>query len=145
MTAYINRLIVVMVVCQIVIVITPDAENAKRSVRTVCALVSLLTLLSPLNHLLSISDDLTDKITAFFTTETSQNYDEKEAGAASILQYVTERYGIDELSVVIVTDESDTEVTELRFFIENCPYATRAILEAELCEAFELPVYVFSE
>lgn len=145
MTAYINRLIAVMVVCQIATIIAPDAENAKRSIRSVCALVSLLTLLSPLSHLFSISDNLTEKITAFFTMETSQTYDEKEAGAASILQYVTERYGIDELSVVIVTDESDTEVTEIRFFIEDCPYAARAVLESELSEAFKLPVYVFSE
>lgn len=145
MTAYINRLIAVMVVCQIVTVITPDADNAKRSIRTVCALVALLTLLSPLKSLLSAADDLTGKITAFFTPESVQTYDEKEAGAAGILQYVTDHYGLDELSVVIVTDETDTEVIELRFYVENCPYTTRALLEAELSEAFGLPVYVFGE
>ncbi len=145
MTAYINRLIIVMVVCQIVTVLTPDTDTAKRSIRTVCALVALLTLLSPLTQLLTSADDLIDKVTAFFSSTSTPAYDEKEMVSSEILHYVTARYEIEELSMTLVTDETDTVVTEIRFYIPNCPYATRASLASELTEIFELPVYVFSE
>ncbi len=145
MTAYINRLLTVMVVCQIATVLAPDAETSKHSVRMVCALVSLLTLLSPLTQLFTATDQLTEKITAFFSTESVQTYDDRTTVSSQILQYVTSEYDLEELSLTIVTDETDTAVTELRFYIKNCPYATRAFIESELAETFDLPIYVFSE
>ncbi len=145
MNAYINSLIIVMVVCQIAAVIAPDSENAKRYIRTVCAIIVLLTLLSPVKHLIALSEGITEKITSFFTTDVSQSYDENEAGAIGIMQYVTEYYNVDELSAIILTDETDTEITEIQLYIKNCPYARCVVIEAELSELLELPVYVFSE
>ncbi len=145
MTAYINRLLAVMIACQLSIVLAPDTEIGKRSVRIVCALVSFLTILFPLNQFLSSTDSITEKITSFFSVESAQIYDEKTTVFAEILQYVTTQYDLDEVFLTIVTDESDTTVTELRFYIENCPYATRALIETELTETFGIPVYVSDE
>lgn len=145
MNAYGNSLIAVMVVCQIASVIAPDSEHARRYIRVVCALVALLTILSPLKHLLTLSDDVTDKITAFFTSDITETYEETEAGAVGLMQYVAGQYGVSDLSVVILTDETDTEITGIQFHIPNCPYAKCAAIEADLSEQLELPVEVFSE
>lgn len=145
MRTYVNRLLAVMVVCQIAIVLAPDTETGKRSLRTVCALVSFLTILSPLHQFLVSADSITEKITSFFTIESSQTYDEKTTVSSELLQYVTTHYRLEEVLLTIITDESDTTVTELRFYVQNCPYATRALIETELTEMFEIPVYVFDQ
>ena len=145
MNVYINSLIAVMIVCQIAVSVAPDSEHAVRYIRLVCALVVFLTILTPVRSLWNISDDLTEKITVFLSRDTSVTYEETETGAAALMQYVTEQYGISELSVILLTDESDQEITELRISVPDCPYATRAAIETDLNEQLNFPVFVIGE
>ena len=145
MNAYINSLIAVMVVCQIAVVIAPDSDNAGRCIRTVCAVVALLTLLAPAKHLLSRSGELVDRVTSFFTADITQSYDENDSAAAGLMQYIISQYDLDELSAVILTDETDTTITGIRLYIPECPYPRRMVMESELQELLGLPVSVFSE
>ncbi len=142
MNMYINRLIAVMIVCHIAVSLAPDTEHAARSIRYVCALVVLLTILSPVRALINTSDDLSEKIASFLADDTSPIYEETISGAAGLMQYVTERYGVEELSVVFLTDENDSEITELRLSIPDCPYAKCAAIESDLNEQLSFPVYV---
>ena len=145
MNAYINRLIAVMVVSQVASGIAPDQDHARRSVRVVCALTALLTLLSPFRQLLAASGDIAEKITAFFTVDSAAAYEETEAGAVGLMQYAAERYGISDFSVVIRTDETDTEVIAVEFHIPDCPYSKRAAIREELTGQLGLPVEVFAD
>jgi len=144
MNAYANRLIAVMVVCQIAAVIAPDSEHARRYIRVVCALTVLLTMLSPLSRLLEASDGITEKVTAFFTADQTIPYEETEAGAVGLMQYVAERYGVSDLSVTIRTDGTDMEIIGIRFYIPDCPYSTRAAIESDLNGQLAFPVEVFA-
>ncbi len=146
MTTYINSIITVMVVCQVATVLAPDSDSAKKYIRTVCALIVLFTLISPIKYILSISGDISEKITNFFNTEELNTpYDEQEAGIISIMQYVAEKYDTEEISAVIITNEEDTAITEIQLFVPNCPYAQRQTIETEMTQMLEIPVYVFSE
>ncbi len=145
MSVYIHSLIAVMIVCQIAVSVAPDSEYAVRYIRLVCSLVVFLTILSPVRNLWDMSDTLSDKITAFFTQDSSVSYDETEAGAAALMQYVAEQYGIQKLSVILRTDESDQEITELQLSVPDCPYATRAAIAADLNDQLNFPVSVIGE
>ncbi len=144
MNAYANSLIAVMVVCQIAVTAAPESEQARRGIRLVCALIALLTLLSPVRQLIAASGDITEKIAGFFAVSEKTVYDETEAGAVGLMQYAADRYGISDFSVVIRTDETDTEITGIEFYIPDCPYSKCAAMEADLREQLELPVRVFS-
>jgi len=145
MNAYTSRLIAVMIVCRIAAVIAPDSDHARRYIRVVCALTVLLTVLSPLSRLLAASDGIAEKITAFFTADQAVPYEETEAGAVGLMQYVAERYCVSDLSVTIRTDETDTEITGIRFYIPDCPYSTRAAIESDLNGQLAFPVEVFTD
>ena len=144
MNEYANSLIAVMVVCQIAVTAAPESEQARRGIRIVCALIALLTLLSPVRQLIAVSGDITEKITDFFAVGEKTVYDETEAGAVGLMQYAAERYGIADFTVVIRTDETDTEIIGIEFYIPDCPYSKCAAMEADLCGQLELPVRVFS-
>jgi len=145
MNTYFNRLIAVMILCQITTVITPDSERAKQSIRMLCALLSLLTLLSPLRNLTDLSDRLTEYLTAVFEPSSIAADMEKESDSIHFLQYITEYYNIDDVSMVVHTDETDTRVLELELYIKNYPYAACSAMEKELQELLNIPVYVFGK
>lgn len=145
MNSYGNSLIAVMVICQISSALTPNSEYSKRYIKIVCALVTLITLLAPIKHLSEFYDDISDKISSFFSTDVTEKYDENEVGAIGIMQYISEKYDIADISMVIQTDESDTEIVAINVFVSNCPYSKRALIEADLNEQLELPTKVLCE
>lgn len=143
MNSYGNSLIAVMVICQISSVIAPSSEYAKRYIRIVCALVTLLTILAPVRHMTEIYDNISDKISAFFASDITEQYDDNEIGAVGLMQYITEQYDISDVSVVIRTDKSDTEIVEIQIYIPSCPYTKRASIEADLNAQLDIPCRVF--
>ncbi len=145
MSNYINSLTAVMIVCQITILLAPASEYAVRYIRIVCALIVLLTILTPLKNLPDITDSVSEAVSNFLNSNVSVNYDETESSAAGLMQYVTEYYGISELSAVLVTDDTDTAITELRLYIPDCPYTTRELIADDLNRELNFPVYVFVE
>lgn len=145
MNSYGNSLIAVMVICQISSALAPDSEYSKRYIKIVCTLVTLLTLLAPIKHLTEFYDDISDKISSFFSTDVTEQYDENEVGAIGIMQYISEKYDVSDVSIVIQTNESDTEVVEIDVYISNCPYSKRALIESDLNAQLELTTKVFCE
>lgn len=143
MSSYGNSLIAVMVICQISSVIAPNSEYSKRYIRIVCALVTLLTILAPVRHMTEIYGTISDKISAFFASDITEQYDDNEICAVGLMQYITEQYDISDVSVVIRTDESDTEIVEIQIYIPSCPYTKRASIEADLNAQLDIPVGVF--
>lgn len=145
MNGYINSLLAVMIVCQVTVLISYESEYAVSGIRFVCALVVLLTVLTPCRNLIGGFESFTETITAFFEAGSTVVYEETESGAAALMQYVTEQYGISELSVVLLTDDTDSEITEFRMYIPDCPYARRAAIESDLNSQLNFPVYVFGK
>ncbi len=145
MNSYFNRLIAVMILCQITTVITPDSERAKQSIRILCALISFLTLLSPLRSITALSEQLYEKLSAVLDTSFVSGYTQKETDSIHFLQYITTHYDIDEVSMILHTDDTDTQIIEMELYVKNYPYTSCTIMEAELQELLNLPVYVFGE
>ena len=145
MNGYINSLTAVMIVCHITVLLAPESEYAVRYIRTVCALIILLTVLAPLKNLPDIAAPVSEAVSNFLNKNVSADYTETESGAAGLMQYITEYYGISELSAVLVTDDTDTDITELRLYIPACPYTTRELLADDLNKELNFPVYVLAE
>ena len=59
-----------------------------------------------------------------------------------LLQYA---FRSDRWTPVLLTDDTDTTVTELQLYIQDCPYTTRELIEEDLNKELNFPVYVFSE
>ena len=145
MTRYINSLTAVMIVCQITVLLAPASEYAIRYIRMVCALIVLLTILTPLKNLPDITAQVSEAVSSLVDSNISADYNELESGTAGLMQYVTEYYGISELSAVLQTDDTDTTIIELRLYIQDCPYTTREIIAEDLNKELNFPVYVFSK
>lgn len=156
MTAYINELIITLVVCQIASMITPESENAKRYIRVVCALVTILTLISPVRTLADHADEIMDTVGNFFgvsddtaksdETEADGTRERLDAAAYTILTYAGERYDLetDGAEVSFFTDEQG-KVTELQIFLKSGSGADRDRLTAELEEELDVTVHIFIE
>lgn len=145
MNRYINSLTAVMIVCQITVLLAPASEYAIRYIRMVCALIVLLTILTPLKNLPAITTQASEAVSSLLGSNISADYNEHESGMAGLMQYITESYGISELSAVLLMDAADTTVTELRLYIQNCPYTTRELIANDLNKELNFPVYVLAE
>ncbi len=145
MNRYINSLTAVMIVCQIIVLLAPASEYAIRYIRMVCALIVLLTILTPLKNLPAITAQVSETVSSLVDSNISADYNEQESGMAGLMQYITESYGISELSAVLLTDAADTTITELRLYIQDCPYTTRELIANDLNKELNFPVYVLAE
>lgn len=145
MTSYFNRLIGVMILCQITTVITPDSERTKQSIRILCALISFLTLLSPLRSITTPSEQLHEKFSAVLDTNFVSRHTEKEADSIHFLQYITTHYDVEEVSMILYTDDTDTQIVKLELYVKNYPYTSCTVMELELQELLNIPVIVFGE
>ncbi len=145
MNSYFNRLIAVMILCQITTVITPDSERAKQSIRILCALLSFLTLLSPLRNITALSEQLYEKFPTVLDTNFVSGYTEKETDSIHFLQYITTHYGVKDVSMILHTDDMDTQIIEMELYVKNYPYTSCTVMESELQELLNIPVYVFGE
>lgn len=145
MNRYINSLTAVMIVCQIIVLLAPASEYAIRYIRMVCALIVLLTILTPLKNLPAIATQVSETVSSLVDSNISADYNEQESGMAGLMQYITESYGISELSAVLLTDAADTTITELRLYIQDCPYTTRELIANDLNKELNFPVYVLAE
>lgn len=146
MNSYINSLTAVMIVCQISVLLAPSSEYAIRYIRMVCALIVLLTILAPLKNFSAITVQVSEAVSSLADSYIlSADYNELEGSTAGLMQYITEYYGISELTAVLLTDDTDTTVTELQLYIQDCPYTTRELIEEDLNKELNFPVYVFSE
>ena len=145
MSSYINCLIAVMILCQITTIITPDSERAKQSIRTICAIISLLVLLSPLKNIASLSEQISEKLSSAPDTNYAAGYTTKESDSIQLLQYITAYYNVDEVSMTVHTNEADTQILKIELHIPNYPYTACSVMENELQELLNFPVYVFGE
>ena len=152
MRAYLNGIVVTVVVCQIVTMFSPSRDDVRRYVRLICVLVTLLTLASPVRYVISASDDILAKITDFFDgAKSGDQLDDLENGnmasaALVIMRAISDEYGIDakNIRITLVTDESG-ELSELQLFLKNTAYADRERVREALEVEFDIPIYVFSE
>lgn len=142
MNDYGNSLIAVMVVCQIASVLSPDSDHARRNIGLVCALVALLTVIAPARQIFDVYNDISDRVSAFFESGETKTYSDTEFGIHSLMQYISSRYDVSELEVIVTTDENDMTPLSLKVVIHDCPYARRAAIEEELREMLTLPVEV---
>jgi hypothetical protein len=101
--------------------------------------------LTPLKNLPAITAQVSETVSSLVDSNISADYNEQESGMAGLMQYITESYGISELSAVLLTDAADTTVTELRLYIQNCPYTTRELIANDLNKELNFPVYVLAE
>lgn len=145
MNTYINRLIAVVILCQIVTVITPDSERAKQSIRMLCALISLLVFLSPIQNLTAFGKQLYEQIPAVYETKSNSGYNVKELDSIYFLQCITTHYGIEDVSMMIFTDETDTRILQIKLYVKNYPYTSCTVMEKELQEVLNIPVYVYGK
>lgn len=148
MNNYINSIIAVMILCQTAVMIAPENDSAVKSIRIICAAVTLLTLISPVRSLVLSVDNISvwlDRITS--SDIVSDESDENKPAAAAIAEYISDRYGIEKMTLVIITDgdEGDEHIAEIDIYAKNCPYTTRVAIEAELSEGLEVPIYVLDE
>ena len=140
MAAYINSLIAVIILAEIVTHLAPNETSGKKYVKLVCSLVVLLTMISPLKTVISnIPDRITD-MTEYFTSVKEANNEEPEgfsAAAATLLSYLRDYFGekAEHASVTFVTNEDDS-IREAQFFLPCADEATgsrvRRMLENEL-------------
>ncbi|MBP3368264.1 MAG: stage III sporulation protein AF [Clostridia bacterium] len=152
MNAYLNTVVVTVIVCQIVTMFTPDKESLRRYVRLLCALVVILTLASPIVHVIEGAEVIASGISEFFDGRLSSEQDEGEGdGSAANLAYVimravSDEFGIDaeNMRLTLVTDESGALV-EIQLYLKRTAYADRERVREALAAEFEIPVYVFSE
>lgn len=150
MTAYINGLILTVVVCQAASMLAPEGESAKRYIRIVCALVTLLTILSPVKTLIGHAGEIGQSFRNFFTAaqtaEEGTPRDSLQSAAYTILTYAEERYGFDteDAEVTFFTDDAG-EVTELMLFFPSGNAFDRDRLQAELEDELEITVHIFLE
>lgn len=148
MTAYINQLILTVVVCQIAAMISPDGENAKRYIRVVCALVTMLTILSPIRTLIDHAGELAESFRNFFTAaETVDNTrDSLESAAYTILTYAGDKYDLDmDGAEVTFFTNDDGEAVEMQMFIKSGDSQDRDRLAAELEDELGITVHIFLE
>lgn len=143
MNDYGNSLIAVMIVCQIASVLSPDSDHARRYISLVCAIVALLTVIAPARQIFDVYNDISDKVAAFFESGETETYSETEFGIHSLMQYISSRYDVSDIEVIVTTDENDTTPLSLNVVIHDCPYAKRAAIEEELREMLTLPVDVY--
>ena len=62
-----------------------------------------------------------------------------------MLQYITAYYNVDEVSMTVHTNEADTQILKIELHIPNYPYTACSVMENELQELLNFPVYVFGE
>ena len=152
MRAYLNGIVVTVVVCQIVTMFSPSRDDVRRYVRLICVLVTLLTLASPVKYVINASDDIFAKITDFFDgAESGDQLDDLENGnmasaALVIMRAISDEFDIDakNIRITLVTDEAG-ELSEMQLFLKNTAYADRERVRAALEEEFDIPIYVFAE
>ncbi len=143
MSAYINRLIAVMILCQITSVIVPDSERAKQAIRMLCALLSLLALISPLKNITVLTEHLLESLPTVFEASPISEHTEKESDSIYFLQYITAHYHVEEVSMIIHTDETDTQLESIELYVKNYPYAACCVMEEELQALLKIPVNVY--
>lgn len=148
MTAYINQLILTVVVCQVAVMISPDVERAKRYIRIVCALVTILTILTPVRTLVDNAGELAESFGNFFTAaETTDNMrDSLESAAYTILTYAGENYDLnmDGAEVTFFTND-DGEAVEMQMFVKSGDSHDRDRLTAKLENELGITVHIFLE
>ena len=152
MRAYLNGIVVTVVVCQLVTMFSPSRDDVRRYVRLICVLVTLLTLASPVKYVINASDDIFTKITDFFDgAKSGDQLDDLENGnmasaALVIMRAISDEFDIDakNIRITLVTDEAG-ELSEMQLFLKNTAYADRERVRAALEEEFDIPIYVFAE
>ncbi len=150
MTAYINELIITVVVCQIASMISPETENSKRYIKTVCALVTILTLISPVRTIINHAEEIANSLKNFFameeTVEENSVRDTMQSVAYTIMKYTEENYEleIEGAEVSFITDESG-QARELQIFLKSGNVEDRDKLKAELERELGIIVHIFIE
>ncbi len=145
MTAYINRLIVTMVICQISTTLSP--EDGRKHIRTVCAFVILLTIIGPIINLSDNTADVGEYIKEMMTAEEmSLDSGKFETAANMIFTYAEEKFSVsgEDIRITFVTDETG-DMCEIQIFLKNCPYAAREDIRKVTEKEFGIITHVFSE
>lgn len=145
MKSYINRLIITMLICQIATILSP--ENGKKYIRFVCGLIVILTLIIPVIRLKDDFSGIKESVAELIGGSERVTYsDGYEAAASMIFAYLGEKYSIneDDMRITFVTGDNG-ELSEIQFFIKNCPYAAKEDIKQVTQEEFGVNVYVFTE
>jgi len=148
MTAYINELILTVIVCQTASMLAPDSDTAKRYLRIVCALVTLLTIVAPVRTIISHADELGDKFSRFFTADETvkESNESLESAAYTILTYANERYSFDTEGAEITFFKDETgKIDEMMLFFPSGNAFDRERLLADLVKEFGVDVHIFLE
>lgn len=150
MTAYINELIITVVVCQIASMISPENENSKRYIKTVCALVTILTLISPVRTIINHAEEIANSLKDFFaieeTVEENSVRDTMQSVAYTIMKYTKENYELETegAEVSFITDEAG-QAMELQIFLKSGNVEDRDKLKTELERELGIIVHIFIE
>ena len=146
MSSYINSLIAVILLAEIVMHVSPDGDIGKRYVRLVCSLAVLLTMISPIKSVVSFLSDGIGAVTDYVKTEENAvtERDELSPAAETILSYIKDSCGkhSDGASLTFVTDDAG-DITEVQIFLPHGDSATREKLDDALGRGLNIRVSVF--
>lgn len=148
MTAYINSMLVMLVLCMLVTRTAPEDSGTKNNLRLVCSLVILLTMITPIKELISSASDIGESISGLFTRESTQQPEEDgySAAAATLISYIADTYpdAGDKITVTFVTND-DGQITEAQFFLPQASAELCERIERELGRELSVTVRVFGE
>ena len=145
MTAYINSLISVIIVCEIVLRIAPDGGSGKKYVRIVCSLAVLLTMISPIRSLAGNAAVTEEKIADLFSPGRQTDESDAFAPAASAIgAYIEKNHPAagKDYSLTFVTGENG-ELSEVQIFLGTADGRLCAALENDLGRELGVTVRVF--
>ena len=146
MVSYINSLIAVILLAEIVMHVSPDGDIGKRYVRLICSLAVLLTMISPIKSAVSSLSDGIGTVADFFSADekTVTEREELAPAAETILSYIKDTCGkrADGASLTFVTDGAG-EVTEVQVFLPHGDSHTQKKLSGALDKGLNIRVSVF--
>lgn len=148
MTAYINSMLVMLVLCMLITRIAPEDSKTKNNLRLVCSLVILLTMITPIKSLISSASDIGESLSNFFTPNNVQETEghDYSAAAATLISYIADTYpdAGNEITVTFVTDD-EGRITEAQFFLPLASTELCGRIERELGRELTVTVRVFGE
>lgn len=151
MQKYLNTLIVLAVICQIALTITPSSESSRKSIRLVCALALLAALLSPVKALINGSGEVIEKVKNYIDSMrlSGREITYEKGGYAEfadvLMSLLSERYKINDARITLVCDDETGSITEIQIYSSKCPYITKERIKKELSGECGIPVYVFGK
>ena len=149
MRAYIDEVILTVVICRIASMMAPDGETKGRYLAAVCALVTLISLISPVKYIADNIDTVTEAVAGFFLAEKAEKSDEARdnlsSAAAVIFKYAEEKMGFDTegAEITFYTDE-EGKVNEVMLFFKRGRVRECEKLKKELEKELKITVHVYT-